>query len=83
MTCVFDLGHSDRYKMESQSCFDLHFTDVEYFFKCFIFFSHLRFPLLRILYLDIYPIFKIGLFGLLMSSFLSSLCILDICPPVR
>jgi hypothetical protein len=35
--------------------------------------------LLRILFLDLYP-FLIGLFGLLISSFLHSLYILDICP---
>jgi hypothetical protein len=35
-------------------------------------------PLLRILCLALYSIFKIGLFGLLVSIFLSSLYILDI-----
>lgn len=35
-------------------------------------------PLLRSFCLDLYPIFKVGLFGFLISSFLSSLYILDI-----
>jgi hypothetical protein len=27
ITCSFDLIHSDIYKVESQGCFDLHFSD--------------------------------------------------------
>ena len=27
VTCVIDLSHSGRYKMESQTSFDLHFPD--------------------------------------------------------
>ena len=35
---LLDLSHSDRYKMESQSCFDLIYLitkDIKHFFKCF------------------------------------------------
>ena len=27
VTCMFDLSHSDWCKVESQGCFDLHFSD--------------------------------------------------------
>jgi hypothetical protein len=47
--------------------------DAKHFFKCF---SSIReIPVSKILCLDLYPILIIGLFGLLMSSFLSSLYI--------
>ena len=78
MTCVFDLSHSDRCKMESQSCLiciSLVAKDVKHFFvsQPFVITS------LRIVCIDIFvPYFLIGLFSLLIPSFLSSLYISDI-----
>jgi len=65
--------------MESQSHFDLHFPnewDIEHIFRPY---KPLDISLLRILYLVMYLIFS--LFGLL-SSFLGSVCILEINLPL-
>ena len=50
--------------------------DIEHFFVSVVFLN----LLLRIPCLDMYAIFKIGLLGLLMPNFLSSLYILGVSP---
>lgn len=58
----YDLSHFNGGKMKSQSSFDLHFHDD-------LSVGHLNisqsteFPLLRIFWLDLYPILKIRLFS--------------------
>ena len=58
-------------------CISLMTKDIKNFFKCFL---AIPVPLLRVLCLTPYSIFKIGLFGLLVCTFLGSLWILDISP---
>lgn len=54
-------------------CVSLVAEDIEYFFKCFsVIWVYWKFCL------NLYPNFKIGSFGFLISSFLSSLYVLDI-----
>jgi hypothetical protein len=58
-------------------CISMMIKGVEHYFKCF---SAIWDLLFRILSWTLYPILKNGLFGLLVSNFLSSLYILDISP---
>ena len=64
--------------MESQGCFDFHFLmikDAEHFFRCF---SAIRYSSGENSLFSSVPHFLLGLFDFLESTFLSSLCILDI-----
>jgi hypothetical protein len=72
----FNLSHSDGYKIEFQSCFDLPFPDDwgHWVFTCSWL---LEIPLLRILLSTLLQ-FIIEIFGLLISKFLSFKYILNV-----
>lgn len=57
------------------TCMSLMFKDVEHLFKCL---SVILVPLLKILCLDKYPVFKLDYMVFLKSSFLNALYILGI-----
>jgi hypothetical protein len=80
VTRVFDLSRSDRCKMKSQSHSDLYSlmgNDAEQFFKCSLANRHSSEE--NSLFRSVLH-FLFQLFGLLVSSFLSYLYILDISP---
>jgi hypothetical protein len=60
-------------------CISLMTMDVEHFFRCF---SAIQDFSVENYLFSYVPHFLIGLFGFLESNFLSSLCILDISPPL-
>ena len=79
---VFDLSHFEWCKMVSQNHFDLHDLHspmVKMLNISLRVFQPFEIFLLRILCLDLYPIFN-WIFGILMLNFFSSLYILEISP---
>jgi hypothetical protein len=80
VNCVFDLSHTDWYKVESQDgfiCISMITKNFQHFFRCC---STIQDSLVVNSQFTSISHFLIGLFGFFVINFLSSLYILDINP---